>query len=478
MKKTKIICTMGPNCDDRGVLKALMENGMDIARFNFSHGTHEEQKRRLDMLKGLREEIGIPVAALLDTKGPEIRTGFLKDGKDVILTEGGYYTLTARKVLGDEKICCITCGSLYKDAAPGSRILIDDGLIELEVEKINGVDIICKVVSGGILGQQKGINIPDVRVNLPALTKKDKEDIRFGIEQGFDFIAASFVRTAEAVHEIKEILREAESTMQVIAKIENAEGIDNLDAIIEESDGIMVARGDLGVEIPVEQVPHIQKMIISKCSRACKPVITATHMLDSMIRNPRPTRAEVADVANAVYDGTDAVMLSGETAMGKYPVETLKMMAQICEETESFLDKSAYRRREFSTDNTHNISNIVCYSTAAAAYHLNAAAIIAPSITGFTTRMLSKWRPGVQIIGLSPNEEAVRQMQIYWGVKPYRAGRAASTDILVESSLELLKEEGMIRPGNLVVVTAGVVTRDGLPFRAADTNTMRVITVE
>ncbi len=266
--------------------------------------------------------------------------------------------------------------------------------------------------------------------------------------------------------------------MQVIAKIENAEGIDNLDEIIEASDGIMVARGDMGVEIPVEQVPHIQKMMISRCSRACKPVITATHMLDSMIRNARPTRAEVTDVANAVYDGTDAVMLSGETAMGKYPVEALKMMAQICEETESFLDKSAYCRREISSKNTHNISNAVCYCAVAAAYHLNAAAIIAPSITGFTTRMLSKWRPDVPVIGLSPNEEAVRQMQIYWGVKPYYAGRADSTDILIESSLDVMKKEGVIRIGDLVVVTAGVVTRGGRPEKAADTNMMRIITVD
>ncbi len=478
MKKTKIICTMGPGCDNRDVLRALMENGMDIARFNFSHGTHEEQKKRLDMLKELRRELGIPVAALLDTKGPEIRTGLLKNGREVTLTEGETYTLTPHEVQGDEKICHITYDRLYQDVDAGSRILIDDGLIELEVERINGTDLLCRVISGGILGQQKGINVPDVKVKLPALTTKDKADIGFGIEQGFDFIAASFVRTADAIREIKGILREAGSAMQVIAKIENAEGIDNLDEIIEASDGIMVARGDMGVEIPVEQVPHIQKMMISRCSRACKPVITATHMLDSMIRNARPTRAEVTDVANAVYDGTDAVMLSGETAMGKYPVEALKMMAQICEETESFLDKSAYRRREISSKNTHNISNAVCYCAVAAAYHLNAAAIIAPSITGFTTRMLSKWRPDVPVIGLSPNEEAVRQMQIYWGVKPYYAGRADSTDILIESSLDVMKKEGVIRIGDLVVVTAGVVTRGGRPEKAADTNMMRIITVD
>ena len=321
MKKTKIICTMGPNSDDRELMKALALNGMDIARFNFSHGDYEEQKARLDMLKSVREELDIPVAALLDTKGPEIRTGLLKDGKKVTLTQGETYTLTTREVVGDNRTGHINYDGLGEDVSAGNRILIDDGLIELEVVEVSGPDIVCRIVNGGELGERKGVNVPNVKIKLPALTEKDKADIRFGIDQGFDFIAASFVRTADAIREIREILDEAGSAIQIIAKIENAEGIENLDAIIEASDGIMVARGDMGVEIPAEKVPHIQKLIIQKCNLACKPVITATQMLDSMIRNPRPTRAEVSDVSNAVYDGTDAVMLSGETAMGKYPLE-------------------------------------------------------------------------------------------------------------------------------------------------------------
>lgn len=478
MKKTKIICTMGPNTNDRNLMKALAENGMDIARFNFSHGDYEEQKARLEMLKSVREEVGLPIAALLDTKGPEIRTGLLKDEKKVTLTAGQTYTLTTRDIIGDDKIGHINYDGLNEDVAAGNRILIDDGLIELEVQEVQGTDIVCKVLNGGELGMRKGVNVPNVKIKLPALTEKDKADIRFGIEQGFDFIAASFVRTADAIREIREILDEAGSNIQIIAKIENAEGIENLDAIIEASDGIMVARGDMGVEIPAEQVPHIQKMIIRKCNLACKPVITATQMLDSMIRNPRPTRAEVTDVANAVYDGTDAVMLSGETAMGKYPVEALKMMAQICEDSEQYLDYNAYRQRKVSAENAKNISNAVCYSSVATAHDLNAKVIIAPSISGFTTRLLSKWRPSAQIIGLSPSASAVRQMQIYWGVRPFQAKRADSTDVLIESSLDLLKSKGVIADGDITVVTAGVVTRANRHEPATNTNIMRVVVVD
>lgn len=478
MKKTKIICTMGPNTNDRNVMKALAENGMDIARFNFSHGDHEEQKERLAMLRSVSEEVGLPIAALLDTKGPEIRTGLLKDGNKVTLVAGQTYTLTTRDIVGDETIGHINYDGLNEDVTTGNKILIDDGLIELEVQEVNDTDIVCTVINGGELGQRKGVNVPNVKIKLPALTEKDKEDIRFGIEQGFDFIAASFVRTADAILEIKEMLEEAGSTIQVIAKIENAEGIENLDAIIEASDGIMVARGDLGVELPAHQIPHLQKMMIRKCNLACKPVITATQMLDSMIRNPRPTRAEVTDVANAVYDGTDVVMLSGETAMGKYPVEALKMMVQICEDSEKHLDYSSYRQRRVSAENEKNISNAVCYSTVSTAHDLEATAIVAPTITGFTTRLLSKWRPGVQIIGLSPSATAVRQMQIYWGVKPFQAKRAESTDILIWSSLELLKDKGVLKEGDLTVVTAGVVTRATRHEPATDTNIMRVVVID
>ena len=478
MKKTKIVCTMGPNTDNREIMKELALNGMDVARFNFSHGDHAEHKHRLEILESVREELGIPIASLLDTKGPEIRTGKLKDGKKVTLKEGDLYTLTTEEIVGDETRGYINYAGLAEDVKPGDRILIDDGLIELHVREVNGTDIVCRIENGGELGEKKGVNVPGVRVKLPALTDKDKEDIRFGVDAGFDFVAASFVRNADAIREIREILDEKGSAMQIIAKIENEEGIENIDSIIEASDGIMVARGDMGVEIPAEKVPHIQKMIIRKCNLACKVVITATQMLDSMIRNPRPTRAEVSDVANAVYEGTDAVMLSGETAMGSYPIEAVRMMSQIAEESEKYLDYMFYQRRKVSAENLRNISNTVCYSSVATASDLEASVIVAPSVSGFTTRMLSKWRPKALIAGLSPSMTAVRQMQLYWGVKPFHAKRAESTDALLLASVELLKEKGIVKEGQIVVATAGVVTRANRHEPVADTNIMRVIVVE
>ena len=478
MKKTKIVCTMGPNTDNREIMKELALNGMDVARFNFSHGDHAEHKHRLEILESVREELGIPIASLLDTKGPEIRTGKLKDGKKVTLKEGDLYTLTTEEIVGDETRGYINYAGLAEDVKPGDRILIDDGLIELHVREVNGTDIVCRIENGGELGEKKGVNVPGVRVKLPALTDKDKEDIRFGVDAGFDFVAASFVRNADAIREIREILDEKGSAMQIIAKIENEEGIENIDSIIEASDGIMVARSDMGVEIPAEKVPHIQKMIIRKCNLACKVVITATQMLDSMIRNPRPTRAEVSDVANAVYEGTDAVMLSGETAMGSYPIEAVRMMSQIAEESEKYLDYMFYQRRKVSAENLRNISNTVCYSSVATASDLEAPVIVAPSVSGFTTRMLSKWRPKALIAGLSPSMTAVRQMQLYWGVKPFHAKRAESTDALLFASVELLKEKGIVKEGEIVVATAGVVTRANRHEPVADTNIMRVIVVE
>ena len=478
MKKTKIVCTMGPNTDNREIMKESALNGMDVARFNFSHGDHAEHRHRLEILESVREELGIPIASLLDTKGPEIRTGKLKDGKKVTLKEGDLYTLTTEEIVGDETRGYINYAGLAEDVKPGDRILIDDGLIELHVREVNGTDIVCRIENGGELGEKKGVNVPGVRVKLPALTDKDKEDIRFGVDAGFDFVAASFVRNADAIREIREILDEKGSAMQIIAKIENEEGIENIDSIIEASDGIMVARGDMGVEIPAEKVPHIQKMIIRKCNLACKVVITATQMLDSMIRNPRPTRAEVSDVANAVYEGTDAVMLSGETAMGSYPIEAVRMMSQIAEESEKYLDYMFYQRRKVSAENLRNISNTVCYSSVATASDLEAPVIVAPSVSGFTTRMLSKWRPKALIAGLSPSMTAVRQMQLYWGVKPFHAKRAESTDALLFASVELLKEKGIVKEGEIVVATAGVVTRANRHEPVADTNIMRVIVVE
>ena len=478
MKKTKIVCTMGPNTNDKNIMMELAKNGMDVARFNFSHGDYVEHQSRLEILKEVRKELDRPVAALLDTKGPEIRTGVLKDGKKVSLKEGQTFTLTTREIVGDETITHINYSGLNEDVAAGNKILIDDGLIELQVEKVDGTEIVCTVINGGELGEKKGVNVPNVKIKLPALTEKDKEDIRFGIKQGFDFIAASFVRTADCIREIKKMLDAEGSAIKVIAKIENAEGIENLDEIIAVADGIMVARGDMGVEIPAQEVPHIQKEIIRKCNEACKTVITATQMLDSMIRNPRPTRAEVTDVANAVYDGTDAVMLSGETAMGKYPVEALKMMVSIVEETEAYLDYSAYRVRKVTEENMKNISNAVCSASVSTAHDIGADYIIAPSITGFTSMMLSKWRPAARIIGMSPSTTTVRPMMLQWGVTPVWSRRAESTDELIENSLGELKSSEILKTGDLVVITAGIVTYARRHEAAAATNIMRVVSVD
>lgn len=478
MKKTKIICTMGPNTSDREVMRQLVLNGMDVARFNFSHGDHEEHMERLNLLREVAGELDIPVAALLDTKGPEIRTGLLKEGKKVTLTEGQKFILTTEEIVGDETRVHINYSGLNGDVKKGNRILIDDGLIELYVEEVNAPEICCLVVNGGELGEKKGVNVPNVKIKLPALTEKDKDDIRFGIEAGFEYIAASFIRSKDAILEIRQMLEEGGSTMGIIAKIENAEGLENLDEIIEASDGIMVARGDLGVEIAPEKLPFLQKMMIEKCGEACKTVITATQMLDSMIRNPRPTRAEVTDVANAVYDGTDVVMLSGETANGKYPVEALKMMVQIVEESEAHLDYDSYKGRTVSVDNQHNISNAVCYSSVSTAAALGAKVIVAPSISGYTARMLSKWHPKTQLIGMSPSLTAVRKMQLFWGVLPLQAKRAESTDTLIMTSIDTLKERKIVEEGDLAVITAGVVSHSRRHQPATVTNIMRVVTVD
>ena len=421
MKKTKIVCTMGPRTNDPDVMRCLIQNGMDIARFNFSHGDHEEQKMRMDMIKQIRDEEKVPVAILLDTKGPEIRTGVLEGGKKVTLEEGNSFVLSTADVVGNAQKVSITYRGLIDDVQIGSTILIDDGLIELKVTGKNGEDIVCKVVNGGELGEKKGVNVPNVPVRLPAITEKDRDDIRFGVEQGVDFIAASFVRNAECILEIKALLRELKAPyIPIIAKIENAEGIQNIDEIIRCADGIMIARGDLGVEIPAEEVPYLQKMLIQKCNDNFKPVITATQMLDSMIRNPRPTRAEVTDVANAVYDVTDAVMLSGETANGKYPVEALQMMVHIVENTEEHLDYEMILRKseEYRKNST---SSALGFATVSTAMSLNAKCIIAPSMSGATARVVSKFKPKTEIIGVSPNGASLRRMQIYWGVRPMKS---------------------------------------------------------
>lgn len=478
MKKTKIICTMGPNTNDRELMKSLVENGMDIARFNFSHGDHEEQKGRMDLLKSVREEVGKSVAILLDTKGPEIRTGILKDDKKVRLVEGQKFILTTEEIEGDENRVSISYEGLVEDVEIGKKILIDDGLIELEVKNITNTDIICTVINGGELGQKKGVNVPNVPVRLPAITEKDRKDIIFGVEQGIDFIAASFVRSAEGVLAIKALLKECGApNLPVIAKIENGEGIKNIDEIIHCADGIMVARGDLGVEIPAEEVPYLQKMLIQKCNDNYKPVITATQMLDSMMRNPRPTRAEVTDVANAVYDGTDAVMLSGETAQGKYPLEALKMMCHIIESTEEHLDYEALLDKA-QVHRKKGVSSAIGYSTVATAANLNAKCIITPTLSGATARVVSKFKPKAPIIGVSPNDDTLRKMQIFRGVYPVKSIRLETTEDICEDAINLVRAKQLVEAGDIVVLTAGIPSP--VIKRAHDgmSNMMRIAIIE
>ena len=478
MKKTKIVCTMGPSTDDKEVLRSIIRGGMDVARFNFSHGTHPEQKARMDMLKLIREEEHANTAILLDTKGPEIRTGVLKDGKKVKLEAGAMITLTPEEVAGDAQRVSITYDGLAEDVDRGKKILIDDGLIELEVVKKDGKDIQCRIINGGELGERKGINVPNVPVRLPAITEKDKEDIKFGVEQDIDFIAASFVRNAECILEIKAYLKSLHAQyIPIIAKIENAEGIRNIDEIIRAADGIMVARGDLGVEIPAEELPYLQKMLIQKCNSNFKTVITATQMLDSMIRNPRPTRAEVTDVANAVYDGTAAVMLSGETAAGKYPLEALKMMVHIVENTEEHLDYD----RLLSQAGDHlksSVSTAIGYSSVLAASNLNAKCIITPSVSGATTRYVSNMKPRQEILGVTPSDRALRRMSIYWGVTPLKSLEFSTTDDVCNGAIELAQVKQFVDTGDIVVLTAGMPSPNVREEIGGVSNMMRIATIE
>ncbi len=478
MKKTKVVCTMGPNTNDRELLKKLIENGMDVARFNFSHGDHEEKKSRMDLLKELRQELNTNTAILLDTKGPEIRTGVLKGGKRIMLKAGEQFTLTTEEIEGDESKVSITYEGLVQDVDAGRVILIDDGLIELKVVGKSEKEIFCEVINGGELGERKGVNVPNVAVRLPAITEKDKDDIRFGVEQGIDFIAASFVRNAECVLEIKAYLKELGAPyVPIIAKVENAEGIKNIDEIIRAADGVMVARGDLGVEIPAEEVPYLQKMIIQKCNMNFKTVITATQMLDSMMRNPRPTRAEVTDVANAVYDGTDAVMLSGETAQGKYPLEALQMMVHIIQNTEQHLDYEGMLEKTGGHLKS-GVSSAIGYSSVLAASNLNAKCIITPSVSGATARVVSNLRPRQVILGVTPNERTLRRMSIYWGVKPIKSQAFNTTDDICDGAIELAKVKQFVETGEIVVITAGIPSPNVKKERSATSNMMRIATVE
>lgn len=455
MRRTKIICTLGPATDAEGVLEQLVEEGMDVARFNFSHGTHEEQKLRLEHLKEIRERLGRPIAALLDTKGPEIRLCSFREGR-VELKEGQDFYLTAQKIEGTKEGVSVTYKELCRDVKPGDSILLDDGLVGLIVERIEGEAVHCKVINGGVISDHKGVNLPGVEVNMPFISRKDREDILFGIREGFDFIAASFTRSAKDVLEIRKILDEnGGGDINIIAKIENQQGVDNIDSIIEAADGIMIARGDMGVEVPLEDVPIIQKSIIGKVYNSGKQVITATQMLDSMMKNPRPTRAETTDVANAIYQGTSAIMLSGETAAGRYPVESLRTMVKIAVRTESDIDYDrlfSIRSKERRTDMTTAISHATCMT----AIDLSAKAIITVSRSGHTARMISKYRPGCMIVGCTPDEHTFRKLNLSWGVRPVIIREEYSMEILLLHATEAAEKEGFVREGDIVVLTAGV----------------------
>ena len=454
MRKTKIICTLGPSTDKDDVLRDLIANGMNVARFNFSHGSYEEHGGRLAKLKALREELGKPVAALLDTKGPEIRLKEFKNGVEM-LEAGQTFTLTTREVEGTKEICSVTYKDLPQDVQPGGTIMLDDGLIMLHIEQVTDTDIICTVLNSGKIKTKKGVNVPGVHLSMPYLSQKDREDIIFGVQNGFDFIAASFVRTAQDVYDIRNLLNEYDSNIRIIAKIENREGVNNIDSILAAADAVMVARGDLGVEIDFTELPGIQKTIIDRSFSFGKPIVTATQMLDSMMVNPRPTRAEISDVANAIYDGTSAIMLSGETAAGAYPVEALKTMSAIAERTEQ---EGHYLRGRLMEPNTGKISvsDATAHAACLTAKDVNAAAIVTVSESGTTARLLSKYRPQQPIIACVMKEQVQRQLSLSWGITSLMMPLAHSTDELIEMSTALAKENGFLHDGELAVVTAGV----------------------
>ena len=454
MRKTKIICTLGPSTDKDGVLRELVANGMNVARFNFSHGSYEEHKGRLDMLKAVRAELNKPVAALLDTKGPEIRLKEFKNGVEM-LEAGQTFTLTTREVEGTKEICSITYKDLPQDVHEGGTIMLDDGLIKLAIKSVTDTDIVCEVLNSGKIKTKKGVNVPGVHLSMPYLSQRDRDDIIFGVQQGFDFIAASFVRTAQDVYDIRNLLNEYDSHIRIIAKIENREGVNNIDSILSAADAVMVARGDLGVEIDFTELPGIQKNVIDRSFSFGKPIVTATQMLDSMMVNPRPTRAEISDVANAIYDGTSAIMLSGETAAGAYPVEALKTMSAIAERTEN---EPHYRDERFK-DAAHgqiSVSDATAHAACLTARDVNAAAIVTVSESGNTARLLSKYRPTQPIIACVMDEQVQRQLSLSWGITSLLMGPAKSTDELIEMSTALAQKNGYLHNGELAVVTAGV----------------------
>ena len=456
LRKTKIICTLGPATEDETVLRRLMLGGMNAARFNFSHCTHEDAAKKLEAVTRLREELGLPIATILDTKGPEIRVKTFQNGP-IQLEAGDTFTLTTREVEGDDKIVSITYKDLPKDLKAGSRVLIDDGLVEMRAEHVSDTDIVCTVLNGGRVSNHKGINVPGTKLSMPFISEQDRSDIIFGIENGFDYIAASFTRSAEDILEIRHILKEHDChSMNIIAKIENMEGVENIDEILRVVDGIMVARGDMGVEIPLEDVPVLQKELIQKSYLAGKQVVTATQMLDSMMKNPRPTRAEATDVANAIYDGTSCIMLSGETAAGKYPVEALETMVRIAEKAEESIN---YIKRFNSRDNSDvafDVTNAISHATCTTAHDLGAKAIITVTKSGVTARQLSKFRPLYPIVGCTTEKHVERQLNLSWGVVPMLIDEVEDTDALFERAVDAAERTGLVKSGDLVVITAGV----------------------
>ena len=455
MRKTKIVCTMGPSTDKPGILRQLMENGMNVARFNFSHGDYEEHKGRFDKVRALSKELDLPIACMLDTKGPEIRLGEFKNGVEK-LTTGQKFTLTSRSVEGTNEICSVTYKELPHDVKPGGRIMLDDGLIELRIDEVGDTDIVCTVCNDGTIKTKKGVNVPGVHLSMPYMSQRDTSDILFGVEQGFDLISASFARNAQDIMDIRHILDEHNSKIRIIAKIENQEGIDNIDEILTVADGIMVARGDMGVEIDFAEIPAIQKHLIDRAMSAGKICITATQMLDSMIVNPRPTRAEITDVANAIYDGTSAIMLSGETAAGRYPVESVKTMDAIARRTESDINHVKRMAQMAGGRNRLSVAAATAHAACTTAQEIGADAILTVSQRGTTARLVSRFHPGTPIIACLLDQQVRRQMALYWGVEPIMMPYASSTDELVDFAVQAAAQAGVVHEGDLVVVTAGV----------------------
>lgn len=454
IRKTKIVCTMGPNLFEKHLIAPLMKAGMNVARFNFSHGTYETHQHYYDEVCRIRDELGLPVATMLDTKGPEIRVRSFKNGR-VTLQNGQLFTLTTDEVEGDEERVSITYKELPQDIAVGSSILIDDGLIGMQVERIDGADIVCRVLNGGVVSNNKGVNIPNAHLSMPFISEKDHQDILFAIKNGYDFIAASFTRCADDIMQIRHILQENNChTINIIAKIENMEGVENIDEILRVVDGVMVARGDLGVEVPLEDVPSLQKKLIQRGIAAGKPVITATQMLDSMIKNPRPTRAEATDVANAIYDGTSAVMLSGESAVGAYPVEAVETMVRIALRAEADMDY--IRRFSRDTSASTDVTNAISHATVTSAHDLNASTIITVTKSGSTARILSRYRPACVIVGCTTEKHVWRQLALSWGTVPLMIAEESNTDDLFEHAVDAAVQNGLVHDGELVVLTAGV----------------------